>query len=277
MIQNELYNFTINANDSTKSPLDSLRNSDTLGLSVRQTFITKPQGINPVFTYRNQNKAIDPYLLILVGLSAISLVLVKHLMPRRFFQLLGSYTANRWLNQLLREWNPSKSMPGPAVVLSYIFLLALMLALVLSKFYQLAGPQTGVILNLAVIIFLFTLARQSVGKLISLIFRNKELNIHLRTIEFSHYLTASLAMIPAITILLLYPNETGFLIGLLVISIVFIFSFIRTFYYSLGTAPFSIFYLFLYLCALEIVPFLLLLKTASLVLTGEILIFETKF
>ncbi|HOI32531.1 MAG: DUF4271 domain-containing protein [Bacteroidales bacterium] len=274
MSQAELYNFLIGKNDSTLSTLDST-NVDTIGLAAGQTFITKPHGTDPVLTHRSHYKSIDPYLLLLIGLSAVSLVLVKHFMPRRFFQLLGTYTANRWLNQLLREWNPSKSMPGPAVVLSYIFLLALMLGLVLSKNHQLANPQIGIILNIASVVFLFTLVRQSVSKFISLIFRNHVLNIQLRTIEFSHYLIASLTMIPSIIGLLLYPNETGFYISLILVSIVFIFSFIRTFFYSLGAAPFSVFYLFLYLCALEIVPFLLLLKTISLVLTGEILIFDT--
>jgi len=284
MKQNENVSMFFNANDSISTFNDSTLTGDATKQLLQQkdsskiakTFITHPSGIKPQPLVRNQSPSVEPFVLILIGLSLAILVIAKYFLPRRFFQLLGSYSADRHINQLLREWNPSKSMPGPAFMLLYIILLALGLHISLSKSLQSNGLQHfGIFVNIATLVLFFTLLRLFASKIIALVFKAKDLNLHLRTIEFSHYLVSSLAMIPALIIITFYPGESGLNIGMLLIVIVFVFSFIRIFYYSLKATPFSVFYLFLYLCALEIVPFLLLLKTVSLMLLGEFQIFES--
>ncbi|MDN5350026.1 MAG: hypothetical protein PWQ54_1422 [Bacteroidales bacterium] len=278
MKQNENVVMFFDANDSISSFSDSNPKSDSTeilpqqqdSISVAQTFITHPSGIKLQPIERKQSSYVEPFVLILIGLSLTILVLAKYFLPRRFFQLLGSYSADRHVNQLLREWNPFKSMPGPAFLLLYVILFALSLYFSLHKYLQVPKPyQAGIFVNIATLVFLFTLLRLLASKFIALVFKAKDLYLHLHTIEFSHYLVSSLVMIPAMIIITFYPGGTGLSIGLFLIVIVFVFSFIRIFYYSLKASPYSVFYLFLYLCALEIVPFLLLLKTVSLMLSGE--------
>jgi hypothetical protein len=284
MKQNENVALFFDANDSISSFSDSTLKIDSTkqllqqrdSISVANTFITQPSGIKPQPTERKQSALVEPFVLILIGLSLAILVMAKYFLPRRFFQLLGSYSANRHVNQLLREWNPSKSMPGPAFLILYVLLLALSLYFGLQKYLRIPAPhQVGIFVDIVTLVFLFTFLRLLASKIIALVFKAKDLNLHLRTIEFSHYLVSSLAMIPALIIIAFYPSGSGLNIGLFLIAIVFIFSFIRIFYYSLKTAPFSVFYLFLYLCALEIVPFLLLIKTVILMLEGEFQIIKS--
>ncbi len=272
------------ANDSISSFSDGTLKIDSTNqllqqqdsISAAKTFITYPSGIKLQPKERKQGPLVEPFVLILIGLSLVILVVAKYFLPRRFFQLLGSYSANRHVNQLLREWNPSKSMPGPAFLLLYVILFALSLYFSLHAYLGVStSHQAGIFVNIATLVLLFTLLRLLASKIIALVFKAKDLNLPLRTIEFSHYLVSSLTMIPALIIITFYPGGSGLKIGLFLIAIVFIFSFIRIFYYSLKAAPFSVFYLFLYLCALEIVPFLLLIKTASLMLEGEFQIIKS--
>ena len=282
MIQSEQIPFPVHAIDSSAQYFIS-GYPDTTGknislnppyLSNPGTFITQTHGKKPEFTLRNQEQRLDAFVLIVLGFSLFSLVISKYLLPRRFFQLLSCYTADRWTNQLLREWNPSKSMPGPLLLIVYIFLFSLVLYIIQPNAANQFDSTSEIALNIALIMLLYTFGRLGLSKIIALIFKAKELNLHLRTIEFSHYLVSSFAMLPAIVAMVFYPGETTVKISLAFISIVFIFSFLRTLFFSVKAVHFSVFYLFLYLCALEIVPFLLLLKTVNLYLTGELFIID---
>jgi hypothetical protein len=58
--------------------------------------------------------------------------------------------------------------------------------------------------------------------------------------------------------------------SIILVLVLLLFRFYRSFIVGLSNRRFSILYLFLYLCALEIVPFLLLIKLVLLFVSGEV-------
>jgi len=247
--------------------LDSAATTDT----VRHTFVTKQSNITITPKIRKDSSKIDSSSLLVLSLVLILIVSSKHLFPRRFQQLWQAMAGETKLNLMLREWNPSISMPGIVFFFTYILLLAMLLQIAARQFMvteTINFPANFYWQTLAITASVILL-RLAIKKLVAQLFKAHEINTRYNANEFSFYLIASLILFVGLLGIVFQQGTISFYIGIITFITALIYNLLRSLLIGLSTGRFSILYLFLYLCALEIVPFLLLLKTVSLLASGQ--------
>ncbi|MBZ0241592.1 MAG: DUF4271 domain-containing protein [Bacteroidales bacterium] len=250
---------------------DSLVKTDT----VARTFVTDKSSVKIIPKIRIDTRKHDNSSLLILSLVLILIVLSKHLFPRRFQQLCQAMGGETKLNLMLREWNPSLSMPGIVYFFTYTILLAKFLQLIAAHFMaaeDMAIPTHfywQILAITAIIIFL----RLGLKKFVAQLFKTHEVNTRYNANEFSYYLIASIILFLGLLAMIFQQGTISLYIGSATFIIILAYNLLRSLLIGLSTGRFSISYLFLYLCALEIVPFLLLLKTVSLLASGQFSLF----
>ncbi len=247
---------------------DSVAASET----VVGTFVTKHSNISIQPKIRNEHNKIESSSLLILSLVLVLIVLSKQLFPRRFNQLWQAMAGETKLNLMLREWNPSVSMPGIVFFFTYILLLSMILQIAVQK-YLITNPlnlPTYFYWQILAITSAVILFRLGIKKFVAQLFKAHEINTRYNANEFSFYLIASLILFVSLLIIIFQQGRMSFYIGgVAAFTIVLTYNLLRNLFIGLSTGRFSVLYLFLYLCALEIVPFLLLLKTISLLASGQ--------
>ncbi len=206
-------------------------------------------------------------------LSVIVLtVVIKRLSTRRYDQLLFSLSGNTALNTMLREWNPSKSGLSLLIFVMYLAVFAQFTLLGSQIFSSYSGNSLSdlwffllVFGGLAVLIlFKFFMVR-----FLSFLFKTPDESLRYLTNHFGFFTVSALFMLPANLILLYNPSEIVVFFGGGIMFILLIIRIIRSFVTGFIQPPFSKLYLFLYLCALEIVPLSLIFKTFLMLTNGQ--------
>jgi len=250
---------------------DSTAAADT----INRTFLTESSSVKIIPKIRNTSSNVDNSSLIILSLVLILIVLSKHIFPRRFHQLWQAMAGETKLNLMLREWNPATSMPGAVFFFTY--------ALLLSKFLQLLthyflAPEKAFFklqfyFQILALTFAIILLRLVIKKFVAQLFKMNEINHRYNANEFSFYLIATIVLFVAVLAMLFQQTSTTFYLSIAAFITLLIYNLLRSFFIGLAHARFSVLYLFLYLCTLEIVPFLLLLKTVSILVSGQFSLF----
>jgi hypothetical protein len=245
------------------------------GDTVARTFITVQSNVEIRPKIRKDTNKIDSSSLIILSLVLILIVLSKHLFPRRFQQLWQALASETKLNLLLREWNPSLSMPAIVFIFTYTFLFALFLKLIAERFLASEVEHFPVHFYWQILTITFgaILLRHILKKFVAQLFKAHEINLRYSANEFSFYLIASLVLFIGLLSMFFQPGTISIYLAFLTFFILLIYNLLRSFIIGLTAGRFSVLYLFLYLCTLEIVPFLLLLKTVSLLASGQFSLF----
>ena len=241
---------------------DTIVANDTLfGDTIVGNFVTSGYGgmINPMprMTY----DILLGWNLVVLGLMLFLIVINRQLYPRQFRQILSVPSGVAHTNQLLREWNPVGSFIGVSFFVAYVVLMALFVqksCVVLSRdvmqynsahFFSIAcGCMAAwVLLRYATLYFFNWLfdAKDAVDRQI--------------TVQLSISIFSLLVMLPVLLLLLYNPTKFFVWIGLVVIVFA---AFLRLIYGLVETriaTKMSSFFIFLYLCGLEIAPIAILI------------------
>jgi len=182
---------------------------------------------------------------------------------RRINQIYRAPFSKRFINQLIRDGNLFRERIS--IVLGIIYLLSFSLLVYIMN-EKLTGFSIEGIggLELYVIIVAGLMAYLTVKltmvQIIGAIFKTREttLNYLLNLLIFA-LISGPLLLVALV--LIVYLQSTILLIGCIaVFLILFIFRFFRGFFIGLTLRKFSYLFLFVYLCSLEILPLLVLLK-----------------
>ncbi len=204
-----------------------------------------------------------------VLIGVLGIVCILNLSYRsRLRQLFNAFTSNRFVGQIVREENVM--FQRISIFLSLLFLLVTSLFIFqVGRFYRLPFSSTSSFLNYLVIlfaIFCFYLIKivtfNSLGFLLKI---EKEMKEYVFTIFlFNHFV--GVALLPFVVLLAFVPGipqKWVFLSGAVFFVVAFIVRTLRSYGNVSGSSRFSIFYLFLYLCALEILPLVVVTKLIS--------------
>ena len=214
--------------EKTTQAVDTVQAVDTIVCdSVVPSFITS--GFDGTLTplVRMSYEILQGWNLALLGVLLLLIVLNKQLYPRQFRQVLSVPGGVAHTNQLLREWNPVRSFLCVSFTMGYILLMALFVqksCVVLSHdvlsynswsmFWTICGCMTG-----------WVLLRYLMLHLVNWLFETRDTVDRQMSVQFSILLGLA-----AIFRLVLGIIETRV------------------------ATKMSTFYIFLYLCALEIAP-----------------------
>ncbi len=138
--------------------------------------------------------------------------------------------------------------------------------------YQLAGrydirlPGAGQspfrqLLFLAGMILVFILLKNMLISVAGFIFKTKTLAREFRANLFVFNTVAALFLIPLLIFMMIETAHMSHLISLSVLGLLFIFRFIRAFLIAMDVEKYAWYQNFLYLCALEILPILVIVKS----------------
>ena len=238
-------------------PIDTMQVVDTISRdNVVPSFITSgfKGTLSPLprMTY----EILEGWNLALLGLMLLLIVVNKQLYPRQFRQVLSVPAGVSQTNQLLREWNPMRSFLCMSFTLGYILLMTLFVQksfVVLSHdvvkynslrvYGILCAAMTG-----------WVLLRHFVLYLVNWLFDWHETVDRQMTVHYSVSILTLFLMVP-VTLLLLYnPTKYFIWIGVAVVGFAAILRLVFGLSETRVSTKVSTFYIFLYLCALEIAP-----------------------
>jgi len=182
--------------------------------------------------------------------------------------IIQSFYSNRGLNNLNKEDNLFSSWPFLFLFIQFGFTIGMFFYLV-AQYYQLDYVYQGFNFFVSIsglIIVLYALKIVLLRALGHLFAIQKPVNEYISILYLS-YFNISLLFIPLVVAFALSPTKYGIyyiVISCILLGVTFSFQFIRAAVNILSHYRFSKFYLFMYFCALEICPILILIKAIGL-------------
>jgi hypothetical protein len=199
-------------------------------------------------------------VLFLISFFAI----LKNAFPKELSSIVQSFYNNRTLGQISKEDNLFSSWPFLFLYLLFGLTMGMFLYLT-GKYFQLEYEYKGFEWFLVLSAFvtgLFTLKIVAL-KILGFLFGVQKLVKEYVSILYLSYFNAALIFLPLVLAYSLTPNRYAGIfsyIAIICILLLFVIQFLRAGTNLLSHYHFSKFYLFIYLCALEICPVLILIK-----------------
>ena len=249
--------FYRGAFEQTVQAADTVRVVDSIACdSVVSSFITQGFHGTLVPLRRMSYEVLEGWNLALLGLMLLLIVLNKQLYPRQFRQVLSIPGGVAHTNQLLREWNPMRSFICVSFTLGYILLIALfvqkscvILSRDLLRFNN--ARMYGFIMALT---SAWVALRHLTLRFVNWLFDARDTADRQQTVQFSMSVFTIIVMIP-VTLLLLYnPSKYFVFAGFGILSVAALIRLVLEILETRVTTKISTFYIFSYLCALEIAP-----------------------
>ena len=217
--------------------------------------------ITPKVLSRQTNDWSTSVLLLVVGIACIINVSYRS----RLKQLFNAFARNRFVGQIVREENVMLQRIN--IFLSITFLLVGALFIFqLGNFFNLPFASNSSMANYSVIVIsllVFYFIKISAFNFLGFLFKiEKEMREYVFTLLlYNHFI--GVGLIPVVVLVAFLPGFANkylfFAIGTIV-AIAFLLRTLRSYGNVSGGSRFSIFYLFLYLCTLEILPLVIIAK-----------------
>ena len=250
--------------------IDSILKSQVYGRSGLYTRYKDFKTSEKVNFYRTGTPVPKGNLWVL-GVIALLLVLFASLkisFSKQLQTIVQSFFSNRILNNLNREDNLFTSWPFLLLFVQFGFTIGMFFYLV-TQYYHMSFADSGFrfylsISILIVVLYVFKIVLlRALGYLFNV---QKAVNEYVSILYLS-YFNIALLFIPLVIAFALSPLKFGpyyIAVSFILLTIVFVFQFIRAGVNILSHYRFSKVYLFLYFCALEICPILILIKAIGL-------------
>lgn len=233
--------------------------------SVAQSFVTQGFGRTITPLLRVTYDVLQSWDLALIALVLLLIVLSKQLFPRQVRQVLSVPSGVAHTNQLLREWNPVSSFLGTSCFVGYVIIVALFVqksCVILSRdVLQYNSPSVLGMVTAGVAAWV--LLRFAFLYFIGWLFGTKEAVARQMTVQLSISAYGLFGMLVLLVIMLYNPISLFVWIGIGIISIAAVIRLVLGTIETRFSTKFPLFYIFSYLCTLEIAPVATLL-TAGL-------------
>jgi len=190
---------------------------------------------------------------------------VQSLYSKRLVQIFRAVAQPHFLNQLEREGNLFKERIRLGLGFIYFSCSSIFIYLISREYgFSQAGYSSYTFIVFVFCgLFLFEAIKSVVVFLSGIIFNTSEnaRQYQLNTMIFNHII--GLSLLPIVTLAFYWNNRTVIFIGIIFISLLILYRTFRGILTVISGNRYSLFYLFLYLCTLEILPILLLYKVIS--------------
>lgn len=200
-------------------------------------------------------------LLVVVGIGCILNISYRN----RLRQLFNAFVSNRFVGQIVREENVMFQRISIFLTLLFLFVTSLFIFQI-SRYYSFPLTTSASFTTFSVIAFAllsFYFIKISTFNFLGFLLKiEKEMKEYVFTIFlYNHFV--GVGLIPIVVLLAFVPNipQKGvILFGLSFFVFAFLVRTLRSYGNVSASSRFSIFYLFLYLCALEILPLVVITK-----------------
>lgn len=191
--------------------------------------------------------------------------LIWYYLPERAFSLFNFAKSRRDFR--LRE-NVNTETPGIIILFffisNYFITLSLFLFLSINNFIaNLSLVENKYLLFIIISVISFYLIRVIIILFAGYIFNTKDAANQQLKLYINIDNIIGVILIPILFLLLFLQSDFIFYAGIILLSILYIFRWFQTFILGKSISGFSILHLFMYLCTLEIIPVLVLIKLYS--------------
>ena len=235
--------------------------------AIKSIFSEHLLKINTVQTRTFQRYQTDWSLFIIIIWVSI-VAWVRYFYGKRFRHLLLAPFSKRFHNQLLREGDLFSERLSLAMGISYFISMALLIYQVHMLFFNgkiyPVFDKFSFYLIILLLVLIYWFGKVMMMIILGSVFKTKaQTHEYLINILILNTIT-SLILLPAL-ILIIYLESTVFVyITLIIIALIFLFRFFKGFLTGLSLTKFSYIFLFVYLCTLEIVPVILVIKLSMI-------------
>jgi len=210
----------------------------------------------------------DVWVLSFIAFLLLVFAILKRYFSRPLFTMIHAFFSNRVLNNLYKEDNLFTSWPFLLLFVQFGFTIGMFFYLV-SQYYQISYGVSGFQFFLTISVFIIILYTLKILllKLLGHIFDIQKPVHEYIILLYISYFNLSLLFIPLVVAFALTSLKYGLnyiIISLFIAGIIFTFQVFRAGINILSHYRFSKVYLFLYFCALEICPILILIKAVGL-------------
>lgn len=206
------------------------------------------------------------WILLVVLVLFIAIGLVRLFFYNNFYNIIYGFYNDRILAQINKE--DSLGTSWPYIFLYIIFTLSLGLFITIYRSYILYYGDLKFVyfLNISVGIALLFIIKIIFVRIVGILFDVERLVREYIVFLYLFYFNSVLILMPLLLMVTFMPSSYfNFIIILFiaVVTILFLYRFLKTLSTLIGNLRFSIFYLILYLCTLEIAPILILVKSLN--------------
>ena len=246
---------------------DSLRERVVVQNGEFLKWIGFAQSLEQQLPVDNRKAEREPWVMASIGLLLLLLGVVRVSFPNEVHSIIQAFYNDRVLLQINKEDTLYSSWPFVFLYILFGFAVGLF-TYVCNTYYLRDGFHGGIntFLGISIFIMLLFILKIIVTRLIGVVFDVRRMVREYVSILYLSYFNAALVFLPVVLILSLVPQtQMVWLVPATLILVLglFIFRFAKTATNVLTNHRFSKFYLFLYLCCLEIAPVLILVKVLS--------------
>jgi len=206
------------------------------------------------------------WVIVVLLLLILGIGLVRLFFTSLFRNIVQAYYDKQVLQNISKEDSVLTSWPYIFLYILFSFSLALFLLVYVSAFRDMEVLSLSNFFRLSGSVALLFAAKILVLRLIGSVFEIQRLVREYIVVLYLVYFNSMLILIPGLLIFTFVPVfYFKFLLILFsgAVSVLFLYRFFTIAFHMLGQLKFSIFYLILYLCTLEIAPILILVKMLS--------------
>jgi hypothetical protein len=210
----------------------------------------------------------DPWIIIILGGLLIYTAALNRLLNKDFKNVLQSFYSKRVLGQVSKEDTLINSWAFIGFFLLFAFTFGLFLYQYSSyrnHYYSISGLNLFV--SLSIIILVIFAVKFLVLKFIGFVFNSNKIVSDYLSVLYLTYFNIAFVFLP---VCVCFSLIDAFLIPLVLytalalIIVIFVWQYLRSSVSIVSNIRFHIFYLFIYLCALEICPILILIKALDI-------------
>jgi hypothetical protein len=184
---------------------------------------------------------------------------------KRLSQIFRAVAQPHHVNQLERDGNIFKERIALGLGLNYYLVMSIFIFQILSVFGSIPAGFNNLVMAGIIFtgLFLYQLLKSLVIHGSGMIFNTREYarEYHLIILIFNYII--GIILLPVVVVSFYWNNPAFLITGIVISSLLIIYRIIRGFLTGQENKSYNLFYLFLYLCTLEILPLLLIYKTIS--------------
>ncbi|WP_257658401.1 DUF4271 domain-containing protein [Parapedobacter lycopersici] len=212
----------------------------------------------------NDRAGRDPWVIVTIGLLFLFLGIVRLAFPNEVMSIIQAFYNDRMLMQINKEDTLYSSWPFIFLYILFGFVTGMFLYH--YNLYYLGHARAhgvNVFLGISLFVIVLFVLKIIVTRLLGFVFDLQRMVREYVAVLYLSYFNAALVFLPIVLALSLLPVRDMLWVipvSLILVLALLIFRFVKTANNLLGSYRFSKFYLFMYLCCLEIAPVLILIK-----------------
>lgn len=244
--------------------MDSLRKQVIVENGDFMSWLAFARSLEERFPPETVKASREPWVIAAIGILLLLLGVVRVAFPNEVAAIVVAFYNDRTLHQINKEDTLYSSWPF--VFLYILFGFSLGLFIYLTNVYYIGGQQNqGVdaFLGISLFVMLLFVLKIVTTRLLGVVFEVQRMVREYVSILYLSYFNAALVFLPIIVVLSLVPaGQMAWIVPATLVTVLclFVFRFVKTAGNLLNNYRFSKFYLFMYLCCLEIAPVLILIK-----------------